>query len=112
MSEKGLDRILKGKTKLGNDASVAAGPSGATTAHPISADVVTYGRAKGLFAGTSLGGASLDSDDDANQRLYGKSVSAREIVLANAVRPTMGGQQFIAVLNNNMRKESKTALKD
>ncbi len=112
MSEKGLNVILEGKTKLGNDASVAAGPTGATTAHPITADVVTYGRAKGLFAGTSLSGTSLESDDDANKRLYGKQISARAIVRGNAASPTVGGEQLISALDRNIAKKSKTASKN
>ncbi len=111
MTEKGMDTILKGKTKLGNDASVAAGPSGATTAHPITADVVTYGRAKGIFAGTSISGASLEADNDANKRLYGREISARDVVLGNAVTATAGGEQLIAVLNSNVAKQSKAASK-
>ena len=54
------------------------------------ADILTYGWAKGLFAGMSLSGDSLNPDADANQRLYGKTVSAREIVLGNTVKPTPG----------------------
>src|SRR5690348_7710830 len=58
MSENGVNAILKGKSKLGNDATAAAGPSGATSSSSITADVLTYGRAKGLFAGVSLSGAT------------------------------------------------------
>jgi len=103
MSQKGVDKILSGKTELGHDATVAAGPSGATSVGSIGgSDVLTYGRAKGLFAGTSLGGASLEPDNDANKRLYGRPINAREIVMMNTVRPTPGGQDFVNRLNQNV----------
>jgi lipid-binding SYLF domain-containing protein len=105
MSQRGLEAMLKGKTKLGNEATAAAGPSGATNAGTVGgADVLTYARASGLFAGTSLGGATLQADNDANQRLYDKAVKANEIVLQNAVKPTAGGQSLVSLLNTKVTK--------
>jgi lipid-binding SYLF domain-containing protein len=105
MSDKGVDAMLKGKTKLGNEATAAAGPSGATHAGTVGgADILTYADASGLFAGTSLGAATLEPDNDANQRLYDKAVSAKEIVLENAVKPTPGGQEFVSTLNTKVAK--------
>ena len=84
MNQKGADQILNGKTKLGGNAAAAAGPTGtqATSynADAMQTDVLTYSRSKGLFAGVSLEGASMDSDGDANKSLYGKDTSARDIV--------------------------------
>jgi lipid-binding SYLF domain-containing protein len=85
MHSKGVDAILNGKTKLGADAAAAAGPTGAqatgyNASDMSSSDVLTYSRSKGLFAGVSLAGASMDADNDANKRLYGKEVGAKEIV--------------------------------
>jgi len=100
MSEKGLNAILKGKTKLGSDATAAAGPSGATASSVGEADVLTYGKAKGLLAGVSLGSATLEPDHDANKRLYGKAISAREIVLGNAVSTPAGGEPLVSLLNS------------
>jgi lipid-binding SYLF domain-containing protein len=85
MHDKGVDAILNGKTKLGADAAAAAGPTGAqatgyNAADMKSSDVLTYSRSKGLFAGVSLAGASMDSDKDANKKLYGKEMGAKEIV--------------------------------
>jgi|SRR5215470_7408624 len=77
--DKGVDAILNGKTKLGADAAAAAGPTGAQ-AVSHGASVLTYSRSKGLFAGVSLEGASLDTDKDANKNLYGKEMGAKEIV--------------------------------
>jgi len=65
---------------------------------------LTYGRAKGLFAGMSLSGASLEPDNDANQRLYGKAVGARDIVLANGVKATPGGQSLVSLLDTKVPK--------
>jgi len=93
MNQKGADQILNGKTKLGGNAAAAAGPTGAQAtgynADAMKADVLTYSRSKGLFAGISLEGASMETDDDANKDLYGKQMSAKEIISGGqAVIPT------------------------
>lgn len=84
MNQKGADQILNGKTKLGGNAAAAVGPTGAQAtgynADAMKADVLTYSRSKGLFAGISLEGASMDTDNDANKNLYGKQMSAKEII--------------------------------
>ena len=105
MSDKGVNAVLDGKTKLGNEATAAAGPSGATYNGTIGgSDILTYARASGLFAGTSLGGASLSPDDDANKRLYGKSLTAREILIDNSAKPTSAGAALAALLNSKVPK--------
>jgi SH3 domain-containing YSC84-like protein 1 len=105
MAPTAVDKVLAGKTKVGSDMTAAAGPSGATSAGSVGgADILTYGRAKGLFAGMSLSGASLSPDSDANQRLYGKAVSARDIVLANSVKATPGGQSLVSLLDSKVPK--------
>jgi SH3 domain-containing YSC84-like protein 1 len=107
MAEKAVESMLNGKTKLGNDATAAAGPSGATSMGTVGgSDILTYGRAKGLFAGMSLGGATLEPDPDANQRLYGKEISAKEILLGNAVKMPAGGQPLVTLLNSKITKHS------
>jgi len=84
MNQKGAVQILNGMTKLGGNAAAAAGPTGAQAtgynADAMKADVLTYSRSKGLFAGISLEGASMETDDDANKDLYGKQMSAKEII--------------------------------
>src|SRR5271155_6090883 len=91
MNQKGADQILNGKTKLGSNAAAAAGPTGAQAtaynAGSMNIDVLTYSRSKGLFAGVSLEGASMDSDDDANKSLYGKAIGAKEIVEGGQAAP-------------------------
>ena len=99
MNEKVVNQVLNGKTKMGTDATAAAGP-GATAASASDADILTYGRAKGVFAGVSLGGATVESDNDANYRLYGKTVTATGIVREAAVKPSSEGQSLVAVLNS------------
>jgi SH3 domain-containing YSC84-like protein 1 len=107
MSQKGVDAVLNGKTKLGNEATAAAGPSGATHAGTVGGtDILTYADASGLFAGTSLGAATLEPDKDANQRLCDKTLTAKEIVIGNAVRPTAAGKQLITLLNTKVAKHS------
>ncbi|MFZ3211354.1 MAG: lipid-binding SYLF domain-containing protein [Terriglobales bacterium] len=105
MSEKGLHAILKGKTKLGKDATAAAGP-GATAASVGESDVLTYGKAKGLFAGVSLGSATLDPDEDANVRLYGKALSPGEIVRGKDVPTPPGGQALVSLLDSKVGRHS------
>ena len=85
MNQKGAGQILNGKTKLGADAGAAAGPTGTqatgyNAGDMKSSDVLTYSRSKGLFAGVSLAGASMDTDKEANKKLYGKEMGAKEIV--------------------------------
>ena len=84
MNKTGAEQILNGKTKLGANAAAAAGPTGAQAtgynAAAMHVDVLTYSRSKGLFAGVSLEGATMDADDDANKALYGKSIGAHDIV--------------------------------
>src|SRR5208283_765832 len=84
MNQKGAEQILNGKVKLGANAAAAAGPTGAQAesynAEAMNVDVLTYSRTKGLFAGVSLEGASMDNDDDANKAVYGKDQSARAII--------------------------------
>jgi lipid-binding SYLF domain-containing protein len=91
MSQKGVDQILNGKTKLGGNAAAAAGPTGAQVtsynAETMNVDVLTYSRSKGLFAGVSLEGASMDSDKDADKSLYGKEISCKDIVSGDQAVP-------------------------
>ncbi len=102
MSHKGAEQILNGKTKLGSDAAAAAGPTGAQAnsynADVMKTDVLTYSRSKGLFAGVSLTGASMDTDNDANKALYGKEISAAKIVRSgSAIVPA--AKPLVDVLN-------------
>ena len=84
MNDRGANSVLGSKVKLGADASAAAGPkgrtAGASTDIVMQAEILTYSRARGLFAGVSLEGSTLRSDGDANERLYGRKIEAREIV--------------------------------
>ena len=99
MAPSAVNKVLEGKIKVGTDLTAAAGPSSANSTGSVGgADILTYGRAKGLFAGISLNGASLEVDSSADQRLYGKAVGAREIVLDNAVKATPAGQSLVSVL--------------
>jgi lipid-binding SYLF domain-containing protein len=84
MNQKGAEQILNGKIKLGTNAASAAGPTGAQAtsynAQAMNADVLTYSRSKGVFAGVSLEGAKMDTDNDANKAVYGKDITAKAIV--------------------------------
>jgi lipid-binding SYLF domain-containing protein len=101
MNEKVVNQVLNGKTKMGTDATAAAGP-GATAASASDADILTYGRAKGVFAGVSLGGSSVEPDNDANHRLYGKTLTATEIVRGTNVKPTPEGQSLVSALDSKL----------
>jgi SH3 domain-containing YSC84-like protein 1 len=107
MAGTAVDKVLAGKTKIGSDMTAAAGPSGATSAGSVGgADILTYGRASGLFAGMSLSGASLSPDDDANVRLYGKGTTARDIVLGGKVKTPTGGERLVSLLNSKIPKHA------
>lgn len=100
MTQRGADKVLSGKLKLGADASAVAGPSGAKAmgANDPNVDLLTYSQAKGLFAGASLGSASMESDNDANKKLYGKDVDALQIVRDGAVPAPAAAAGFLAEL--------------
>ena len=103
MAPKAVEAIVKGKSKIGSDVTAAAGPSGAA-ASTGSADVLTYSRAKGLFAGVSLDGSTLDPDSDANQRLYGQPTTVHAIVRDAGVKPTSAGQALMTELDSKLAK--------
>jgi SH3 domain-containing YSC84-like protein 1 len=103
MNEKGARSVMTSKVKLGGDASVAAGPVGRTTAAEtdivMNAEMLTWSRAKGVFAGVSLTGSTLRSDDDANKNLYGKDVNATQIIEQNAVKTTPAGVPLVHLMD-------------
>ena len=101
MEPKAVNKVLDGKTKVGSDLTAAAGPSGATSTGFVGgADILSYGRATGLFAGISLNGANLEPDSAANQRIYDKTISARQIVIDSAVKTTPAGQSLVSLLDS------------
>lgn len=110
MNPRGAHSILKSKVKLGADASAAAGPKGrnaqAATDLTLRAEVLSYSRARGLFAGVSLEGSTVRPDNDANERVYGKKVSAEEIVFKGAVPVPSPAQPMIAYLNKKSPKNT------
>ena len=108
MNPKGAESLLNSKVKLGADASAAAGPKGrdAETATDVvmKAEILSYSRAKGLFAGVSLEGSTLRSDGSANEKLYGGKVTAREIIRQGQVKVPACAQQLISLLNKKSPK--------
>ena len=98
----GVEMLLKSKAKLGGDASAAAGPVGrdaeAATDVALHAEILTYSRAKGLFAGVSLEGSTLRPDGSANHNLYGRDILAKEIVREGKVKTPASGQLMVSTL--------------
>jgi lipid-binding SYLF domain-containing protein len=112
MNTKGADSLLNSKVKLGAEVSVAAGPKGrdaqAATDAYMGAEILSYSRSRGLFAGLSLAGSTVRPDDDANERVYGRKITAREIVLGNKVAIPNAGRRLVNVLQKNApRNQSK-----
>jgi lipid-binding SYLF domain-containing protein len=103
MAPTAANKLLDGKVKVGSDATAAAGSGASATTS--TADILTYSRTSGVFAGVSLDGASLDPDSDANQRLYGKAMSARAIVEDSSLKPTPAGQSLVSLLNSKAGKK-------
>jgi SH3 domain-containing YSC84-like protein 1 len=103
MNESGARGILASKVKLGGDASIAAGPVGrdasADTDATLRSEILSYSRARGLFAGVSLEGSTIRPDNGDNKRIYGKKIPAREIVLSGTVAVPPAADQFISTLN-------------
>ena len=108
MNPRGASSILGSKVKLGVDASAAAGPKGrdaeADTDVTLRAEVLTYSRARGLFAGISLEGSTLRPDNDGNEQLYGKKISAQDIVLHSAVPIPPAARLMTQTLNQHSPK--------
>jgi lipid-binding SYLF domain-containing protein len=108
MSPRSADNILTSKVKLGGDASAAAGPVGrnasAETDVTLRAEILSYSRARGLFAGVSLAGSTLRPDNDANKNLYGKEVSAKAIVFNGAVTAPPSAHLLLTTLNKKSPK--------
>ncbi|UWZ84026.1 lipid-binding SYLF domain-containing protein [Occallatibacter riparius] len=109
MEKKVVNQILSGKTKMGTDATAAAGPSGATAGGAADADVYSYGRAKGMFAGVSISGATVSPDNDANNRLYTDNPDASSIVRGTSVKPTPAGQKLVTLLDNKTAAKAKSS---
>lgn len=113
MNARGVDALLRSKVKLGADASVAAGPKGrtvsASTDVTLRAEMLSYSRSRGLFAGVSLEGTSLRPDDDATEEVYGRKMTARQIVTGKDIAVPASGRHLIEVLTKNSPKNvSKT----
>lgn len=110
MNGRGASSILNSKVKLGADASAAAGPKGrdaeADTDVTMRAEVLTYSRARGLFAGVSLEGSTLRPDNDANETIYGRKLEAKEIALHGAVPIPPSAKILISTLNRHSPKLS------
>ena len=106
ISQRGADKILSGKLKLGAGASAVAGPSGANAAafNDPNIDILSYSQSKGLFAGASLGSASIESDDKANKELYGKDISAAQMVRAGNTPIPSAAQPLIDELQKASSK--------
>jgi SH3 domain-containing YSC84-like protein 1 len=102
MNDKGARALMKGKAKLGADASIAAGPVGrdaeASTNGAMSAEMLSYSRAQGVFAGVSLTGSTLGPDDDANKDVYGKKVEATQIIGGSAGPAPEAAKELLSVL--------------
>lgn len=108
MNDRGANGILSSKVKLGADASVAAGPIGrnasAETDASMRAEILSYSRARGLFAGISLEGSTIRPDNDGNKRIYGKKISAKDIVIAQETHVPPAAEGLISTLNEKAPK--------
>jgi lipid-binding SYLF domain-containing protein len=102
MSSRSATSMLSSKVKLGGDATAAAGPVGRTSSAEtdvaLRAEILSYSRARGLFAGISLEGSTLRPDNGANKKLYGKEVSAKDIVLKHTVPAPASAKALLATL--------------
>jgi lipid-binding SYLF domain-containing protein len=108
MNDRGMQRLLTSKFTLGGDASVAAGPVGreatANTDASMGAEILSWSRARGIFAGVSLQGATLRNDDEGNHELYGKDLNSKEILTSDMAVPAEA-QPLIVALNRHSRGE-------
>jgi len=112
MNTRGAESILSSKVKLGADASAAAGPKGrdasAATDATFRAEILSYSRSRGVFAGISLEGSTLRPDNDANRNLYGKEIPARDIVLKGAVAAPPCAKLLLGTLTKKSPKNKSS----
>ena len=110
MNPRSASSILSSKVKLGGDASAAAGPVGreasAETSATMQAEILTYSRARGLFAGVSLTGSTLRPDNDANKNLYGSKMDAKDIVRKGGVPIPPASQKMVSLLDQHSPKNT------
>ena len=108
MNERGASGILTSKVKLGADASVAAGPVGRTasaeTDATLRADILSYSRARGAFAGIALEGSTIRPDNGSNKQIYGREVAARDIVLSGHVAIPPAAKRMVSTLDSRTPK--------
>ena len=101
-----MTNLTQNTFKIGGDASVAAGPVGreatASTDYKMQAQILSYSRSRGLFAGVSLAGSTIRADRDANERIYGVGYSTRNIVMERKVEPTAAAEAWLKLLNEKM----------
>ena len=114
MNDRGMESILSSKVKLGADASIAGGPKGrdasADTDAWMRAEILSYSRSRGLFAGISLEGSTLRPDDEASEQVYGHAIKAKDIVRSSNMGVPSTGRHFVSVLQKGApRNESERA---
>jgi lipid-binding SYLF domain-containing protein len=113
MNQRGMDRLLGDKFTLGADASVAAGPVGRTasaeTDAKLTAEILAWSRAKGLFAGIALKGATLRPDEKENSSLYGHPMTNREIITGNMAPPPAANKLIAELDKYSLHKEGAGA---
>src|SRR5262245_61728054 len=106
MNERGIDNLAQNTFKIGGDASVAAGPVGreaaASTDYKLQAQILSYSRSRGLFAGISLAGSTIRADRNANEKIYGVGYSTKNIVVERKVEPTQAADAWLKVLKDKM----------
>jgi lipid-binding SYLF domain-containing protein len=114
MNPRGADSILSSKVKIGAGIAAAAGPKGrdlsAATDVAMTAEILSYSRSRGLFAGAFLEGSTLRPDNDANERLYGKKLSAKEIALEGKATSPEEAEKLLALLNKRSPKNLSASL--
>jgi SH3 domain-containing YSC84-like protein 1 len=112
MNQRGADALLGSKVKLGANASAAAGPKGrnveASTDASMRAEILSYSRSRGLFAGVSLEGSSLRPDNDASEQVYGRKITARSIVTGERIQVPASGKHFVQVLEKSAPHNEST----
>ena len=110
MNDRGANSILSSKVKLGADASAAAGPKGrdasADTDAYLRAEILSYSRSRGLFAGISLEGSTLRPDDEANEEVYGRKITSRDIVLGTNIAVPASGLRLVRVLQKDSPRDT------
>lgn len=100
MTQKAVDKLMAGSFKLGSDVSIAAGPKGGGAATNLKADIITYGKSKGVYGGVNFSGTAVSPNESYNAAYYGKAVTPTDILVTRSAPAPVGANPFVTTVKS------------